>query len=292
MALPPRLTLALAATLFSTGAVALKALSIDAVPRACMRSGIAACFLFLLLPNARRLPQLRTWLLACGFAISTTSTVMAVSHATAAAALFLQAMSPGLVLLGGALFLGERMRRLDAVPLALIASGFACLWSAPTSVSATAPDPELGLVFGAVSCVAWACTVLGLRRAASRATEGEDPSQQAIAYGNAIACVVTMALAWPLPALGQSDLLALLYLGVVQIGTAYSLLVRGLRHVPAFQASLILLLEPILTPVWTFVVHGEEPHALVILGGALALSGSAFHSVASWLRAGRSVTDR
>jgi DME family drug/metabolite transporter len=292
MLLPPRLVLALAAVLFSTGAVALKSLSIEALPRACMRSGIAACFLFLLLPNARRLPRPRTWLLACGFAISTTSTVMAVSHATAATALFLQAMSPGLVLLGGALFLGERMRRLDAVPLCLIAMGFACLWSAPSVASATAPDPELGLAFACLSCVAWASTVLGLRRAASNATDGEDPSQQAIAYGNSIACLVTMAFSWPLPALGQGDVLVLAYLGIVQIGTAYALLVRGLRRVPAFQASLLLLLEPILTPVWTYFVHGEEPHSLVVLGGALALSGSAFHSLVSWLRAEKTVTDR
>ncbi len=292
MSVHPRLALVLAATLFSTGAVALKSLSLDALARACVRSGIAACFLFLLLPNARRLPRLRTWWIACGFAISTTSTVMAVSHATAAAALFMQAMSPGLVLLGGVLFLGEGIRRSDAVPLLLIAAGFTCLWSAPSTVSPTAPDPELGLAFGAVSCVAWACTVLSLRRAASLATGGGDPSQQAIAYGNAIACLATMAFAWPLPAIEPSDFVVLSYLGVVQIGTAYALLVRGLRKVPAFQASLLLLLEPILTPVWTYIVHGEEPHGLVLVGGMLVLAGSAFHSLHSWSRGTGSVTDR
>ena len=39
-------------------------------------------------------------------------------------------------------------------------------------------------------------------------------------------------------------------------------------------ASMLLLLEPVLTPVWTFLVHGERPHAWTICGGALALSGS------------------
>lgn len=282
-----RLCLVLAAVLFSTGAVALKSLTMDPLPRACMRSGTAAVFLFLLLPNARRRPSLRTLLLSCVFALSTSSTVMAVSNAPAATALFLQAISPGLVLIGGALFLKERMQRTDFVSLSLIAAGFTCLMLAPHAASETAPDPARGLAFACVGAVAWACVVLGLRRASSLSTADGDASQQAIAWGNAIACFATLLLAWPLPSVGARDVLVIGYLGVFQIGLAYALLVRGLRSVPAFQASMLLLLEPVLTPVWTFFVHGERPHAWTICGGALALSGSAANAFFASRRSSR-----
>lgn len=274
MTLPPRLCLVVAALLFSTGAAALKALSLEPLPRACFRSGIAACFLFVLLPRARARPSLRTLGLAAIFATSTTCTVMAVSNASAATALFLQAVSPLFVLLFGIALLGERPQRKDLGPVLLLAAGFGCLWSGREVAQATAVDPSRGLWFGTVGCVAWAFVVLSLRKVAAPKDAPVDPSQQVLVCGNALACVATAILAWPLPQPTNVDLAVLAYLGIVQIGTAYALLARGLRDVPAFAAALLLLLEPILSPVWAFLLHGERPPALALVGGVLALCGS------------------
>ena len=49
------------------------------------------------------------------------------------------------------------------------------------------------------------------------------------------------------------------YLGVFQIGLAYLLLSTGIRHLPALEASVLLLAEPALNPVWAWLVHGETP---------------------------------
>jgi drug/metabolite transporter (DMT)-like permease len=65
-----------------------------------------------------------------------------------------------------------------------------------------------------------------------------------------------------------------LYLGVFQIGLAYLLLTRAIRHVTAFEATTILLLEPALNPVWVWLIHGERPGALPLLGGAVILSAT------------------
>ena len=43
-----------------------------------------------------------------------------------------------------------------------------------------------------------------------------------------------------------------------QIGLAYVCLSKGMPGVPALEASLLLLLEPVLNPVWAWVVHGES----------------------------------
>lgn len=58
------------------------------------RSGIAACFLLCVLPRARALPSLRTLAVALVFAASTTFTVLAISNASAAAAMLLQGAPP------------------------------------------------------------------------------------------------------------------------------------------------------------------------------------------------------
>jgi drug/metabolite transporter (DMT)-like permease len=77
-----------------------------------------------------------------------------------------------------------------------------------------------------------------------------------------------------------SDAALLVYLGVFQIGLAYLCFVRGLRHVPALEASLLLMLEPVLNPIWTWVVHREEPHPCTWLGGVVVIGATLAHAVA------------
>src|SRR3989442_477343 len=51
----------------------------------------------------------------------------------------------------------------------------------------------------------------------------------------------------------------------VQPGDGALLLVRAL------QVSLLLLLEPVLNPIWAWLIHGETPSAWSLAGGALIL---------------------
>jgi drug/metabolite transporter (DMT)-like permease len=64
----------------------------------------------------------------------------------------------------------------------------------------------------------------------------------------------------------------LLYLGIVQLGLAYLLFVRGVRRVPAAEASLISMLEPVLNPVWVLIGFGERPGRWAIAGGAIVVA--------------------
>ena len=59
------------------------------------------------------------------------------------------------------------------------------------------------------------------------------------------------------------------YLGVFQIAAAYIFLTSAVAHLPALDVSLILLLEPVLNPIWTWLVRGEEPGTWALLGGAI-----------------------
>jgi drug/metabolite transporter (DMT)-like permease len=81
--------------------------------------------------------------------------------------------------------------------------------------------------------------------------------------------------------------LALVGLGVVQIGLASILLAYGVRHVTAVQSFLISMIEPIFNPVWVFLLLGEAPGAGALAGGAVILTAATLRSILPLLRPAR-----
>jgi drug/metabolite transporter (DMT)-like permease len=96
-----------------------------------------------------------------------------------------------------------------------------------------------------------------------------------VALGNVMACLICLPAAFPVHQAGSVDIAAILYLGLFQIGMAYYLLGAGVKFIPAVEAGTLLLIEPALNPVWTWLLHGERPGGLAICGGALILAASA-----------------
>ena len=111
---------------------------------------------------------------------------------------------------------------------------------------------------------------MGLRWLGRRS---DDPTatQPSLVAGNVLACVLTLGMALPVEQLPARDLAILAFLGVIQIGLAYVCLVDGIRGVPALEASLLLLLEPVLNPIWAWLVHGEAPGEWALTGGAIIM---------------------
>lgn len=65
---------------------------------------------------------------------------------------------------------------------------------------------------------------------------------------------------------------SILALGLVQIGLASLFFAYGIRRVSAVQAMLTAVVEPVLNPVWVFVVTAETPGASALAGGAVILT--------------------
>ena len=99
--------------------------------------------------------------------------------------------------------------------------------------------------------------------------------------GNAMASLVMLPFAWPLPAASTGDWLVVTYLGVFQIGLAYILITKAVRELPAFELSLLLLLEPVLNPIWTWMVWKEYPGTMTIAGGAIIVAATAVNVIAT-----------
>jgi len=77
----------------------------------------------------------------------------------------------------------------------------------------------------------------------------------------------------------MKSFLALLFLGVFQIGFAYAAFVKGLQHVTETQASLTGMLEPVANPVWVLLFLGEKPSPFAIGGAAIVLLAIGWHTL-------------
>jgi drug/metabolite transporter, DME family len=67
----------------------------------------------------------------------------------------------------------------------------------------------------------------------------------------------------------------IVFLGVCQLGIPYLFLARAVPRVRALEVGLFLLIEPVLNPVWAWLVHGETPGPSTIAGGTLILGATA-----------------
>jgi drug/metabolite transporter (DMT)-like permease len=82
----------------------------------------------------------------------------------------------------------------------------------------------------------------------------------------------TMSLpTWP-------QLVCLVLFGALQMGMPYWFVARGLRSVSPQEAGAITLLEPVLNPIWAYLVSPatETPAPAILLGGALIVGGLAW----------------
>lgn len=284
-----RAAIVAAALLFSTGGAVIKGTGLTAWQISAGRSAVAALVILAILPVSRRLGCPRIWLAGVAYAATLVAFAFATKLTTAAAAIWLQATSPLYLLVLAPRLLGERVRPRDVGLGAFLLVAMAILFfdARHGATTALAPRPLLGNVLGAASGLAFALTVLAIRH---RARDGATSSLPVVVAGNLLACAATLppALATA-PQAGPptaADLAVILYMGGIQVGLAYWLLDRGMRRVPAFQASALLLVEPATNPLWAWLATGERPSWLAAVGGVMIVAATFLHAALAAARPG------
>ncbi|HQR18609.1 MAG TPA: DMT family transporter [Gemmatimonadales bacterium] len=272
-----RLQLVAAAVLFSTGGAVIKATAMTSWQVASLRSGIAAFALALLLPDARHGIRRRTLLVSVAYAATLVLFVSANKLTTSANTIFLQATGPLYILLLAPWLLRERIRGADLAFMAVVAIGLVLFFVGTDTPVRTAPAPFQGNVLAALSGLTWALTLMGLRWMGADESGGSPAG--AVVLGNALACLATLPMALPFSGIAAGDWGAILYLGLFQIALAYAFVTKAVGRLPALEISIILLIEPALNPVWSWLVHGERPGPWALAGGALILGATTLRSV-------------
>lgn len=289
-----RLYVLAAAVLFSTGGAAIKVAAFSAAQVSMLRSGIAALALSIWFRRQGR-PSTDTgpmeaegrwtsWTAAAGLVYAATLTlfVAATKLTTAANAIFLQSTAPLYIVVLSPWLLRERATRGDLAFLAAMSGGMVLCFLGEANPTSTAPNPAAGNLIAIASGVAWGLTLMALRHLNRTTVRGtRDAGPAAVIAGNVIACVIALPWSFPLPRAGAAEWGTMAYLGIVQIGLAYVCLTSAMRRLPALEVSLLLLLEPMLNPLWTWLVRGEHPGAWTIAGGAVILGATAIRTTIS-----------
>jgi drug/metabolite transporter, DME family len=277
--IPARGQILLTALLLSSGGAGIKAVSLTNWQITSFRSGIAAIVLLL---AVRRLPRFSAPMLLVGAAYAATVVTFVTANklTTAANTVFFQGTAPLYLAVLAPAVLGEHLPRKDVPILLVIAAGMALLFLGHAEPTASAPNRLLGNAIGVVSGCCWSLTLLGLRW-----LEKRDPGARGTAAGNAaivgnlVAFAACLPLALPVAAMSTTDVIGVAYLGVFQVGLSYVLLTRSISYVPAVEASLLLLVEPALSPLWAWWMHGEAPGVWPFAGGVLIIGAAAWKAV-------------
>lgn len=267
------------ALLFSTGGVAIKLSTLTGWQVSCLRSAVAALVLGIVLLSSDARWTWRAWVVAIPYAATFTLYTLANKATTAAHSIFLQDTAPLYILLLGPLLLRERACGRDLGFMLALGLGLGLIFAAGGERSATAPNPGLGNMLGVCSGVSWALTLMGLRWLAIRSKTTAEHPLTAIVSGCLLAAVVGAVFAFPLGGVRFVDWSIIGYLGVFQIALAYLFVTSGIRQLTALGASLLLLVEPVLTPVWAWLLLAEAPPALALGGGAIVIAATVGYSM-------------
>ncbi len=266
--LTSRLLILAAAVLWSTAGAAIKTSGLDGWQLSGGRSLVAGLFLLAAVREARRRPTLRVLLVSVAYAFTVVLFVVATKLTTAANAIFIQDAAPLFVLFLSPLLLRELPTRGELLAVPIYALGLGMFFLDELSGGQLA-----GNLIAVGSGIAFAFSIVGLRLL-------RDEGPAALVYGNFLAALVALPVGLGGPAPTPLDLGLVLYLGIFQLGLAYLCFSRGLLHTPAVEASLLMLLEPVLNPIWTFLAAGERPGPWAIAGGAVVLAATAWRTVA------------
>jgi len=260
-----------AAFCWSLGGVLLKAVDWPPLAVAGGRGFVATVFLLVVCRRSLRFTwsplQLGT---AVAYAGCTVLFATANKLTTAANAILLQYTAPVWVALFGAWLLSERATRADWLTILTVFAGMGIFLYDGLRVHDLA-----GILIAIASGVCFAAMIVLLRK------QREGSPIESVILGNFLGFLIGLPAIWSAPHLDRSGILALLLLGVVQLGVAYLLYVRAIRHVTALEAVLLPVIEPILNPVWVLLVHGEKPSPLALAGGAIVVGAVTWRAVAS-----------
>ena len=183
---------------------------------------------------------------------------------TSANAILLQYTAPIYVAIFGYWLLNERGDWLDWGSMAIIFTGLGLFFMDKLSFSGF-----WGNIMALCGGVCLGLFTVILRKQKSKL------SYEIIFFGNLLTVLISLPiLIHAIPEIQTFDWGILIVFGVIQLAIPYILYIKALNYVPALDAILIAMLEPILNPIWVFIVVGERIGNWAFLGGILVLLGS------------------
>ena len=274
---PPIALVLIAVFLWSTGGLFIKLTSLDAFAVNAGRSLFAAITVAAFTYKKGLKIDKFTILTSFFYAGTLSCFVYANKTTTAANAIFLQYTAPIYILILAPFVLKEKFRFADLFTVFCCVIGMSLFFVGKIDTAS-----YIGNIVALASGLFFGLYFTFLRHPSSLANKNPALS---VFYGNILIVILMIPLvAGNLPAqISLTDILAIIYLGVVQIGIAYLLFTTAIAAgVRSFDASIIGFIEPLLNPVWVFLFVGEQPTNWALLGGTIIIATVMIHTLAQY----------
>lgn len=192
--------------------------------------------------------------------LTQTAFTYANKYTSAANAIVLQYTNPVFVVLISWLFLHQKVKLRDIVLSLIMIGGTALFFLDDLSAGQL-----LGNVCGLISGIGMACSIL-------YACNNPADLQEYTMLNSLISVVVGIpaAIQHP-PQFDVASLIAVFFLGVVASGIATVLMAKSAPHLASVEVSMLLMLDPILNPVWVAMAVGEIPGSLALIGMVIVI---------------------
>jgi drug/metabolite transporter (DMT)-like permease len=192
------------------------------------------------------------------FAVASVAFVVALAHTTVANVLLIQAGTPLFAALMSFALFRERVSGGTWLAIAAVIVGVVIMVSGSIGGQISPIGDALSLL---VAITFAGATVITRRHANVRMLP-------AVCLGTVIAAVVAATLTGSFQVTaGDAGLLFLF--GALNLGLGMVFFVTGVRLLPSVLAALISTAEPVLGPIWVWLVHGEVPGARTLIGGSV-----------------------
>lgn len=269
--IPGPVYVALAALMWSMAGLLTKYVPWQPLSIACVRSVTAALTVGII--RRKFFVKINRATLLAGLCLFATTVLFICSNklTTAANAVVLQFSSPVYVILGTAILNRKRPRAAELLAVALTIGGVALFFLDHLGQGHLAGD-LMALLAGVTFAGVFFFNCL----------PGASPMD-----GCFLGCALSIVF---LPALltdpsvrtgGWKPWVVVLILGVFQLGIAYMAFAKGIQSTGAVTSSIICGIEPILNPIWVFLVLGERPGNLAIVGAAVVILTISLYNI--WL---------
>lgn len=251
------------AALWSTAGIFIKLVNWNPFVIAAWRSLLAGivCFVYL---RARKLTftwNRRTVLSGVSLALTMLLFVIANKLTTAANAIVLQFTAPVFIVILSVLLFGKKFRSVDIFTVIITMAGISLFFFDKLSAG-----HQLGNVVALGAGACFGCYYISL---------GESPEEERMS-AILIADGLTFLIGFPFtftthPSFTPAAILVVVLLGIIQLGIPYILLSKAAEHCPPLACCLLGAIEPLLNPLWVFLLNGEAPGVSALCGGAVVI---------------------
>lgn len=265
------LLMALCACLWSISGIFIKWISWSPFLIAGGRSLISAAVLGLFMAVSRiRIQVCRSSLCAgISLGVSFLCFVSANKLTTAANAIVLQYTSPIFILIISALFLHQQIKKRETAVVCAAAAGILLFFLDQLSPGNIAGN-FLGILAGFFLSIMF--VLIGL------AGNNDSIRMSGILFAHIFTALIGIPVGASFTAsISTREICLILILGIFQLGIPYILYAIAAKDCSPLACSLIGMLEPLLNPVWVFLLDGEAPGPFALAGAAIVIA-----AVACW----------